>query len=79
MGIQDAGSRALFEAAGTALYEEIVTAGGLVDGDPRVQPGGDLHDAFEQLREMGLVRLDPGNETWVAEDPGLVHARSSRR
>ncbi|MDF1604642.1 LuxR family transcriptional regulator [Nocardioides sp. YIM 152315] len=75
MGTSDAEDRALFETAGTALYEEIVTAGGIVAGEPRIVAGGELHDAFEQLRELGLVRLDPERETWVAEDPGLVHTR----
>ena len=75
MGTHDAESRALFESAGAALYEEILTSGGIVDGDPRVQEGGELHAAFAQLRELGLVRLDPANDTWVAEDPGLVQTR----
>jgi sugar-specific transcriptional regulator TrmB len=75
VGTSDAQDRALFEGAGAALYEEIVSSGGIVVGEPRIVSGGDLHDAFEQLREMGLVRLDPDNETWVGEDPALVHTR----
>ncbi|MFC7495728.1 MULTISPECIES: LuxR family transcriptional regulator [unclassified Nocardioides] len=75
MGTSDAGDRALFEAAGTALYEEILNAGGVVAGDPRIEADGDLHAAFEQLRELGLVRLDSDKQTWVAEDPSLVHTR----
>ncbi|WP_243058453.1 TrmB family transcriptional regulator [Nocardioides sp. SR21] len=67
--------RALFESASTALYEEIVSSGGIVAGEPRLEPGGELHDALEQLRRLGLVRLDPTADTWVAEDPALVHAR----
>ena len=67
--------RALFESAGTALYEEIVTSGGIVSGEPRIAAGGELHDALEQLRDMGLVRLDPSNDTWVAEDPSLIQSR----
>ena len=49
--------------------------GGIVAGEPRLEAGGELHDALEQLRRLGLVRLDPTNDTWVAEDPGLVHSR----
>ena len=75
MGTSDAHDRALFETAGAALYEEIVDSGGIVAGEPRIMAGGELHDAFEQLCEMGLVRLDPDHETWVAEDPALVHTR----
>jgi hypothetical protein len=75
VGTQDAGDRALFESVGTSLYDEIVAAGGIVAGEPRIVPGGELHEAFEQLRTMGLVRLDTEKELWVAEDPALVHAR----
>lgn len=67
--------RALFESEATALYEEIVTSGGVVAGDPRLLPEGELHAAFEQLRHLNLVRLDDSSGTWVAEDPGLVQAR----
>ncbi|GAA4703957.1 LuxR family transcriptional regulator [Nocardioides conyzicola] len=75
MGTPDAEGRALFESAGRPLYEEIVASGGLLAGEPRIVADGELHAAFEQLRDMGLVRLDPEKETWVAEDPGLVHTR----
>lgn len=75
MGTPDAEARELFEAASTPLYEEIVGSGGVLAGDPRMEPGGELHAPFEQLRELGLVRLDPDKGSWVAEDPGLVHGR----
>jgi sugar-specific transcriptional regulator TrmB len=75
VGTSDAESRALFETAGAALYEEIVSSGGIVAGEPRIVEGGELHEAFEQLRGMGLVRLDSDKETWLAEDPSLVHTR----
>ena len=72
LGPQD---RALFESASTRLYEEIVGSGGLADGDARILPGGELHDALEQLRAMGLVQHDNDTNTWVAEDPHTVQAR----
>jgi sugar-specific transcriptional regulator TrmB len=75
VGTPDADGRALFEAASTPLYEEILSSGGVIAGDPRILPGGELYDAFEQLHEMGLVQLDAPGETWLAEDPGLVHGR----
>lgn len=75
MGTHDADGRALFESTGAPLYEEIVSSGGVVAGDPRIVAGGELHEAFEQLRGMNLVRLDESSDTWVAEDPGLVHTR----
>ncbi|WP_051551548.1 TrmB family transcriptional regulator [Nocardioides sp. URHA0020] len=75
MGTPGADERGLFELAATPLYEEIVGTGGLVAGDPRIEPGGELQAAFEQLRDLGLVRLEPASDRWVAEDPGLVHGR----
>jgi hypothetical protein len=75
VGTPEKGDRALFETAGAALYEEIVATGGILAGEPRIVAGGELHPAFDQLCEMGLVRLDRAGETWVAEDPGLVHTR----
>jgi len=71
----DAEDRILFESAGTALYEEIVSSGGLPDGDPRIAEGAELHSAFRQLRALGLVRHDADTGTWLAEDPSLVQAR----
>lgn len=71
----DAEDRALLESAGTALYEEIVDAGGIPDGDARIIDGGEFHAAFRQLRELGLVRRDGETGTWVAEDPSIVQAR----
>jgi hypothetical protein len=67
--------RALFESGGTALYEEIVTVGGLPDGDARILDGGELHLAFEQLRGLNLIRHDNDTNTWVAEDPSSVQSR----
>ena len=75
MGSPDAEARALFESTSMPLYEEILASGGLVDGDPRVQEGGELHEAFAQLGDLGLIRLDPAKHAWIAEDPGLVQAR----
>ena len=75
MGTPDAEGRALFEAAGTQLYEEVLASGGIIAGDPRILTGGELHAAFEQLCEMGLLRLDAEKDTWVGEDPSLVHTR----
>ena len=58
-----------------ALYEELLESGGIIAGDPRIEPGGEQHAAFEQLRKMGLVRQDASGGTWIAEDPDLVHSR----
>ncbi len=55
--------RALFETLGTALYEEIVEAGGLPDTDDRIQPGGELHQAFQLLVELRLDPAGPRQQT----------------
>lgn len=75
LGTHEADDRALFELSGTPLYEEVLSSGGIVAGDPRIAPGGELSAAFDQLRGLGLIRLDPRHDTWVAEDPSLLHSR----
>jgi sugar-specific transcriptional regulator TrmB len=75
VGTSDAEGRVLFESMSAALYEEILASGGIVAGEPGIEPGGERHAAFAQLRELGLVRLDADKETWLAEDPSLVHTR----
>jgi hypothetical protein len=67
--------RALFETGGTALYEELVTAGGLPAADARILEGGELREAFCQLQALNLVRHDDATNTWVAEDPNSVQSR----
>lgn len=67
--------RALFEGAGTALYEELVTAGGLNLTDKRLTPGGPLADALDLLRAMGLVRLSADEKRWEPQDPSVVQSR----
>ncbi|WP_087530566.1 LuxR family transcriptional regulator [Nocardioides sp. XL1] len=67
--------RALFEGAGTALYEELVTAGGLPAEDSRLTPGGQLYPALELLRTLGLTRLSSDSARWEAQDPGVVQSR----
>ncbi|GAA2140518.1 hypothetical protein GCM10009844_10200 [Nocardioides koreensis] len=67
--------RALFETQGTALYEEIVTSGGIPATDERIQRDGELHRAFQQLVELRLILHDRDANQWVAEDPNSVHSR----
>ncbi|GAB6984283.1 LuxR family transcriptional regulator [Nocardioides pyridinolyticus] len=67
--------RALFEGAGTALYEELVTAGGLSATDRRLVPGGELVEALELLRGMGLARLTSDGGHWEAQDPATAQSR----
>jgi hypothetical protein len=67
--------RALFESGGTALYEELVSAGGLPAEDRRLLLGGEWEQALEQLRGMGLARLTADGARWEAQDPAAVQAR----
>lgn len=67
--------RALFEGAGTALFEELVTAVGLPVEERRLVPGGELYDALELLQRMGLARLAADGARWEAQYPATVQAR----
>ena len=67
--------RALFEGAGTELFEELVTSGGLPAEDPRLLKGGRWADALDQLREMGLARLSSDSARWEAQDPSTAQSR----
>ena len=76
MATYEADDRALFEAEGTALYEEIVTSGGLAASDPRVQQGG------RAARRLSSCSSGSGSSSsrwtatqWEAEDPAIVQSR----
>jgi hypothetical protein len=71
----EAEERALFETDGTALYGEIVAAGGLAATDPRLAEGGELRPAIDLLERLGLARLSTDGETWEAEDPATAQSR----
>jgi hypothetical protein len=64
--------RHLLGSDAARLYEEIVTEGGLKEGDPRIATE---RQAFDLLVELGLV--SPGQEagTYHAVDPGAVQSR----
>ncbi|MEX0426149.1 LuxR family transcriptional regulator [Nocardioides sp. DS6] len=69
--------RALFEDAGMALYEAVVSAGGIAGDDPRIAPDGPWAAAFALLVRLGLLQRSseeqPGH--WTAEDPASVQSR----
>ncbi|WP_395658894.1 LuxR family transcriptional regulator [Nocardioides sp.] len=67
--------RALFESAGTALFEELVAAGGLPTTDRRLVEGGELAPALELLRDLGLARQSADGVRWEAQDPGAAQSR----
>lgn len=75
MASHEAEERALFESEGTALYDEIVTAGGLPGDDARLLEGGERHAALTLLQRMGLVRLTEEAQRWEAQDPTAVQAQ----
>ncbi|WP_244509522.1 LuxR family transcriptional regulator [Nocardioides lianchengensis] len=67
--------RALFESEATALYDEVLAAGGLPASDERIAEGGERHRPFALLAELGLLRRDDATDTWVAEDPSTIQSR----
>ncbi|WP_121257614.1 LuxR family transcriptional regulator [Nocardioides ferulae] len=67
--------RALFEQEASALYEEVLTAGGLPVDDKRLADGAPQRPAFDLLVRLGLLRRDRDTDTWVAEDPTGSQAR----
>jgi hypothetical protein len=67
--------RALFESAATALYEDVVDAGGIDVDDPRVVDGGPERPAFDLLVELGLLTADRGSTRYLPVDPVTVQSR----
>lgn len=67
--------RKVFETESTPLYEEIVSAGQVSAKDPRIVQGGELHAAFELLRDLGLVNQADDDLHWRAVDPAAVQAQ----
>jgi sugar-specific transcriptional regulator TrmB len=67
--------RALFEAEGAELYEEIVSAGGLAPDDARIAPGGDRHRAFALLCDLGLLTQAEDGASWTGVDPATVQSQ----
>lgn len=67
--------RSVFEEQSTPLYEEIVTSGGLSATDRRIVKGGELHEAFTILTEVGLVVKSEDGTQWRAVDPAAVQAQ----
>ena len=68
------GDRELFETRATTFYEEVVGQGGLDGDDPRVAEGGEEHDVFLMLRELGLLRPDADTGRFLPEDPSVVQS-----
>ena len=67
--------RSVFEDHATPLYEEIVTSGGVSAADERIGRGGELHEAFGILVELGLVVKSEDGAHWRAVDPAAVQAQ----
>ena len=66
--------RELLESSAMPLYEEAAISGGLKDSDPRIEPGGDLHEALELLVSLNLLVHDPDNAVYVPVDPSTVQS-----
>lgn len=67
--------RELFQSAATALYEEVLAAGGLPADDPRVAESAAQRPAFDLLVELGLIQFDKPTSTWLPEDPSGIQSR----
>jgi hypothetical protein len=67
--------RALFESGSAALFESIVSQGGITADDARIAPDAPERPAFDLLVDLGLVQLDKESGTWVPEDPSSVQSR----
>ncbi|HYH33943.1 MAG TPA: LuxR family transcriptional regulator [Nocardioides sp.] len=65
----------MFESVATALYEDIVAAGGLDTTDPRISETSPDRAAFDLLVELGLVTADSSSSRYVAVDPATVQSR----
>jgi hypothetical protein len=64
--------RDLLRSDAARLYEEIVTEGGIKEGDPRIAAA---RAAFDLLLELGLLNLDRETSAFQAVDPGAVQSR----
>jgi len=67
--------RALFETEATALFELVVTEGGLRRDDPRIGKRGALRHAFDMLLDLDLIVLDSTGDSYVAVDPSTIQSR----
>ncbi|HEY3529843.1 MAG TPA: LuxR family transcriptional regulator [Nocardioides sp.] len=66
--------REIFESLATPLYEETAVSGGLKDSDPRIQPGGPLHEALSLLVALNLLVHDRANHVYIPVDPSTVQS-----
>jgi hypothetical protein len=67
--------RTLFETVATALYENIVAAGGIEADDDRLAEGSSERAAFDLLLELGLLTRQPDRDRYLAIDPASVQSR----
>jgi hypothetical protein len=67
--------RELFDTLAAPLYDEIVAAGGMKADDPKIAQDSPQRPGFDLLVELGLVQLDPSEDTWLPEDPTSVQSR----
>lgn len=76
MRVRELGSedRELFERVATPLYDEIVTAGGIAQDDPRLT-GDEPAAALKLLLELGLLIHNKKNKSYDAVDPSTVQSR----
>jgi hypothetical protein len=66
--------RELFERVATPLYDDLVTAGGMAQDDPRLAEEPTA-SALALLLELGLLVLDKRTQAYEAVDPSTVQSR----
>jgi sugar-specific transcriptional regulator TrmB len=69
---QGPGQRALLSGPAGAVFREVVAAGVLPVGDPRLAPDHPDHEAVALLLDLGLLQEDERAGGWVAVDPASV-------
>ncbi len=67
--------RELFDTLAAPLYDEVVAAGGIKADDPKIAEDSPQRPGFDLLVELGLLRLDRSEDTWLPEDPTSVQSR----
>jgi sugar-specific transcriptional regulator TrmB len=71
---QGAEQRALLAGPAGAVFRDVVAAGVLPTGDPRLAPDHPDHEAVTVLLDLGLLQADERAGGWVAVDPAAVQS-----
>ena len=67
--------RELLESGALAVFEQILAGGSVAADDERIASGGEWHEPFTLLAELGLVQLNRSIGAWTPQDPNSVQSR----